>query len=61
MSVAVIIRAARASIHLSGDDAVAREDMRRARHAGIEAADGAQDIDPFEILGVAEGFEERRV
>ncbi len=59
--VLLIIGAARARVHFTCDDAIAGEDVRGARHAGIEAADRAQDVDAFEICRVGEGLEQRRV
>src|SRR6266542_3541183 len=55
------VGAAGAGVDLARDDAVAGVDVRGARHAGIEAADGAQDVDPFEIFRVIESLQQRCV
>src|SRR6266487_4708913 len=57
----LVVGAAGAGVDLARDDAVAGVDVRGARHAGIEAADRAQDVDPFEIFRVIESLQQRRV
>src|ERR687885_801805 len=50
-----------AGIHLAGHDAAIAVNVRRARHAGVKGADGAQDIDAGEVLRALELFEDGRV
>src|SRR6266516_6637804 len=57
----LVVGAAGAGVDLARDDAVAGVDVRGTRHAGIEAADGAQDVDPFEIFRVIESLQQRCV
>src|SRR6266702_754833 len=57
----LVVGATGAGVDLARDDAVARVDVRGARHAGIEAADRAQDVDPFEIFRVIESLQQWRV
>jgi hypothetical protein len=48
--IVVVVDPARARDDLAGEDAIAGVHMRGARHAGIERADRAQDVDALEVL-----------
>src|SRR6266498_797921 len=57
----LVVGAAGAGVDLARDDAVAGIDVRGARHAGIEAANRAQDIHALEVLRIFESLQERCV
>src|SRR6266542_460003 len=57
----LVVGAAGAGVDLARDDAVAGIDVRGARHAGIEAANRAQDIHALEVLRIIESLQQRRV
>src|SRR6266581_3922891 len=57
----LVVGAAGAGVDLARDDAVAGVDVRGARHAGIEAANRAQDIHSLEVFRIFESLQQRRV
>lgn len=57
----LVVGAAGAGVDFARDDAVAGVDVRGARHAGIETADRAQDVDAGEVFGPVTFFQQRGV